>query len=99
MEGNRSNYKIGVLTGLGSAITWGIDTVLMAIILAMSPFSSEGVIVLAPILTACFHDAFSAVWTFIYLSLKKQLRPLIKAMKTRSGAVVALAAIMGGQLG
>ncbi|AQS11894.1 EamA-like transporter family protein [Clostridium saccharobutylicum] len=99
MEGNRSNYKIGVLTGLGSAITWGIDTVLMAIILAMSPFSSEGVIVLAPILTACFHDAFSAVWTFIYLSLKKQLRPLIKAMKTRSGAVVALAAIMGGPVG
>ncbi|NOV55485.1 drug/metabolite transporter (DMT)-like permease [Clostridium saccharobutylicum] len=99
MEGNRNNYKIGVLTGLGSAITWGIDTVLMAIILAMSPFSSEGVIVLAPILTACFHDAFSAVWTFIYLSLKKQLRPLIKAMKTRSGAVVALAAIMGGPVG
>lgn len=99
MESSKNDYKIGVLTGIGSAVTWGIDTVLMAIVLAMSPFSSEGAIVLAPIITACFHDAFSAVWTFIYLALKKQLRPLVKAMKTKSGLVVALAAIMGGPVG
>jgi drug/metabolite transporter (DMT)-like permease len=99
MENNKKNYKIGVLTGVGSAITWGIDTVLMAIVLAMSPFSSEGAVILAPIITACFHDAFSAVWTFIYLSLTKQLSQLFKAMKTKSGLVVVLAAIMGGPVG
>lgn len=42
MENNKNDYKIGVFTGIGSAVTWGIDTVLVALILAMSPFSSEG---------------------------------------------------------
>jgi drug/metabolite transporter (DMT)-like permease len=99
MENSKKDYKVGVLTGIGSAVTWGIDTVLVALILAMSPFSSEGAVLLAPIITACFHDAFSAVWTFIYLVLTRQLKPLAKAMKTRSGMVVALAAIMGGPVG
>jgi drug/metabolite transporter (DMT)-like permease len=99
MESNKNDYKIGVLTGIGSAVTWGIDTVLVALILAMSPFSSEGAVFLAPIITACFHDVFSTVWTFIYLVLTRQLKPLAKAMKTRSGMVVALAAIMGGPVG
>ena len=99
MENSKKDYKVGVLTGIGSAVTWGIDTVLVALVLAMSPFSSEGAVFLAPIITACFHDVFSAIWTFIYLVLTRQLKPLAKAMKTRSGMVVALAAIMGGPVG
>jgi drug/metabolite transporter (DMT)-like permease len=99
MESNKNDYKVGVLTGIGSAVTWGIDTVLVGLILAMSPFSSEGAVVLAPIITACFHDVFSAIWTFIYLALKGKLRPVAKAIKTKSGLVVVLAAIMGGPVG
>lgn len=54
---------------------------------------------MAPIIAACFHDVFSAIWTFIYLAIKGKLSPLVKAMKTKSGLVVALAAIMGGPIG
>jgi len=99
MENSKNNYRVGVLAGIGSAVTWGIDTVLVALVLAMSPFSSEGAVILAPIITACFHDVFSTAWTFIYLVLTRQLKPLAKAMKTRSGMVVVLAAIMGGPVG
>ncbi len=99
MESNRNDYKVGVFAGIGSAVTWGIDTVLMVIVLAMSPFLPEGAAFLAPFITAFFHDAFSAVWTFIYLAFKKQLRPLFKAMKTKSALFVALAALLGGPVG
>ena len=99
MENNKGNYKVGVLAGIGSAVTWGIDTVLMVIVLAMTPFLPDNAVFLAPVITAFFHDAFSAVWTFIYLGLKKQLRPLFKAMKTKSALFVALAALMGGPVG
>ena len=58
------------MAGIGSAVTWGIDTVLMVIVLAMNPFLPEGAVFLAPFITAFFHDAFSAVWTFIYLAFK-----------------------------
>jgi drug/metabolite transporter (DMT)-like permease len=99
MENNKNDYRLGVLAGIGSAITWGIDTVLMVIVLAMNPFLPENAVFLAPFITAFFHDAFSAVWTFIYLASKRQLGSLFKAMKTKSALVVALAALMGGPIG
>jgi drug/metabolite transporter (DMT)-like permease len=95
----KKNYKAGVLSGVTSAITWGLDTVLMAIVLGMSPFLPEGAIFLAPFITAFFHDAFSAVWTFIYLASKRQLGHLFKAMRTKSALFVVLAALMGGPVG
>lgn len=95
----KKNYKAGVLSGATSAITWGLDTVLMAIVLGMSPFLPEGAIFLAPFITAFFHDAFSAIWTFIYLAGKRQLGNLFKSMKTKSALFVVLAALMGGPVG
>jgi len=99
MEINKSNYKVGVLSGVTSAVTWGLDSVLMAIVLGMSPFLPDEAVFLAPFITAFFHDAFSTVWTFIYLAVKKQLGNLFKAMKTKSAMFVVLAALMGGPVG
>lgn len=99
MENNKGNYKVGVMSGVTSAITWGLDTVLMAIVLGMSPFLPDGAVFLAPFITAFLHDAFSAVWTFIYLAFKKQLGGLFKSMKTKSALFVVLAALMGGPVG
>ena len=96
---NKSNYKIGVMSGITSAIMWGLDTVLMGIVLAMSPFLPEGAVFLAPFITAFFHDTFSAIWTFIYLGFKRQLGNLFKAMKTKSALFVVIAALMGGPVG
>ena len=99
MENNKGNYKVGVMSGITSAITWGLDTVLMAIVLGMSPFVPDGAVFLAPFITAFLHDAFSTVWTFIYLAFKKQLGNLFKSMKTKSALFVVLAALMGGPVG
>lgn len=94
-----NNYKIGVMSGISSAICWGLDTVLMGIVLAMAPFLPDEAVFLAPFVTAFFHDAFSAVWTFIYLGVKKQWKNLFKAMKTKSALWVVVAALMGGPVG
>ena len=98
MENNK-NYKVGLFAGISSAIIWGLDTVVMAIVLTMSPFLPEGAAFLAPFITGFFHDAFSALWTFIYLAFKRQLGDLFKAMKTRSALFIALAGAMGGPVG
>jgi drug/metabolite transporter (DMT)-like permease len=96
---NKNNYKAGVFSGITSAATWGLDTVLIAIVLGMSPFLPEGAVFLAPFITAFFHDTFSAIWTFVYLASKRQLGSLFKAMKTKSALFVVLAALMGGPVG
>jgi drug/metabolite transporter (DMT)-like permease len=102
MENNKGNYKVGVMSGITSAVTWGLDTVLMGIILTMIVNNTslpESAVFLAPIITAFFHDAFSTIWTFIYLASKRQLGSLFKAMKTKSALFVVLAALMGGPVG
>ncbi|HEX9026118.1 MAG TPA: DMT family transporter [Clostridium sp.] len=99
MGNNKGNYKVGVMSGITSAITWGLDTVLMAIILGMTPFLPDGAVFLAPFITAFLHDAFSTVWTFIYLASKRQLGNLFRSMKTKSALFVVLAALMGGPVG
>jgi drug/metabolite transporter (DMT)-like permease len=99
MKSNKNNYRMGVFSGVCSAFTWGLDTVLMAIVLSMSPFLPEGAVFLAPFITAFFHDTFSSIWTFIYLGCKNQLGNLFKSMKTKSALFVVLAALMGGPVG
>jgi len=96
---NKNNYKIGVMSGISSAICWGLDTVLMGIVLAMAPFLPKEAVFLAPFVTAFFHDMFSAIWTFLYLGIKKQWGNLFRAMKTKSALFVVIAALMGGPVG
>lgn len=93
------NYKLGVFSGLCSAIMWGTDTVLMGIVGAMTVFSPVEAAFVAAFVTAFFHDAFSAVWTFLFLAGKRQLSGLFKALKTKSALYVAIAALMGGPIG
>lgn len=99
MFNSKSNYKVGVMSGVISAATWGLDTVLMALILSKTPFLSEEAIFLAPFVSAFFHDAFSTIWTFLYLGAKRQLGELFKAMRTKSALCVVVAAFMGGPVG
>lgn len=82
-----------------AAALWGIDTVLMGTIGAMTIFNRNEALFIAAFVTAFFHDAFSAMWTFLYLSYKKQVKNLIKAVKTKSAFFVVLAALLGGPVG
>ena len=93
------NYKLGVFSGMCSAIMWGTDTVLMGIVGAMTIFSPVEAAFVAAFVTAFFHDAFSAIWTFLFLAAKRQLSGLFKALKTKSALYVAIAALMGGPIG
>lgn len=97
MKSNK--YARGVLNGVCSGALWGMDTVLMGIVGTLTVFNTAEAAFVAAFVTAFFHDAFSAMWTFIYLASKKQMRQLIRALKTKSALFVALAAILGGPVG
>ena len=99
MLNSKNNYKIGIMSGVVSATTWGLDTVLMSLVLAMTPFLPHESIFLAPFVTGFFHDLFSSIWTFLYLTSKRQLGSLFKAMRTKSALFVIIAALMGGPIG
>ena len=66
----------------------------------MSPFvSTEQAVVLAPFASTFLHDFFSAIWSCFYNGVKGNLPGVVKALKTKSGKYVALAAVIGGPVG
>lgn len=95
----KNNYK-GYGSGVMSAIAWGLDTVLVGVILSMAPFiNTEVAIVLAPFVSTFLHDLFSTLWMFLYMVCTRQVGKLFKALKTPSTKYVVLASILGGPIG
>lgn len=86
--------------GLLAGFFWGLDTVILGIALVMSPFlSTEQAILLAPFISTFIHDFCSSLWMLCYMGIKKESKKILTALKTRSGKVIVLAALMGGPIG
>ncbi len=86
--------------GIIAGITWALETVILGIALNMVPFiSTEQASFLAPFASTFLHDAFSAIWCFIYNAIRGNLGNVWRALKTKSGKWVIVAAIIGGPVG
>ena len=89
-----------MFVGIMAGVLWGLDTVVLGLALAMTPFvSTEQAVVLAPFISTFLHDFFSSVWMLIYMGIRKQYRNVIRALKAKSGKYVILAALLGGPIG
>ena len=89
-----------MIAGILAAITWAMETLTIGIAMAMSPFvSTEQAILLAPFVSTFLHDFFSAIWACAYNGIRGNLANVLKALKTKSGKFVILAAIIGGPVG
>ncbi|MEY8562151.1 DMT family transporter [Eggerthellaceae bacterium 3-80] len=86
--------------GLTSGLLWGLDTVILGIALSMSPYiGTAEAIAYAAIASSALHDIFCAIWLFIYMGIRGRLKDTWAALKTRSGKVVILGALLGGPIG
>ena len=79
--------------GLTSGVLWGLDTVILGIALTMSPYiGTLEAFAFAAIASSALHDIFCALWLALYMGVRGRLR-------TRSGKVVVLGALLGGPVG
>ncbi|MDO4537685.1 MAG: DMT family transporter [Coriobacteriales bacterium] len=89
-----------MFAGILAGMTWAIETIILGMALAMTPFvSSEQAVVLAPFASTFLHDACSALWACLYNGVRGNLAGVVRALKTKSGRFVALAAVIGGPVG
>ena len=89
-----------MFAGILAGVTWALETIILGMALAMTPFvSTEQAVALAPFVSTFIHDAFSAIWSCIYNAIRGNLGQLVEALKTPSGRFVALAAVIGGPVG
>ena len=89
-----------MLTGIFAGITWALETVVLGIALAMSPFvSTEEAVLLAPFIATFLHDAFSAVYMLIYNTLRGGLKGFFAVFKSKTVLWLVLSSAMGGPIG
>lgn len=89
-----------MFAGIVAGITWAVATVVLGIALGMSPFvSTQQAIFLAPFVSTFLHDACSAICASVYNGARGNWGNVWKALKTRSGKFVVLAAVIGGPVG
>ena len=82
--------------GIFSGALWGLDTVVLAIALAMIPFADFGQSALAG---AVLHDVACAVILLAYMAIRGRLKDTWKGLRTRPGISVVVAALLGGPIG
>ena len=89
-----------MFAGMIAGMAWAVETIVLGIALAMTPFvRTEQAVFLAPFVSTFIHDAFSALWACIYNGIRGRLPEVRKALKTKSGRFVMLAAVIGGPVG
>ena len=82
--------------GIGSGALWGLDTVILAIALALNPFATDAH---AALVSAAYHDAVCALILLVFMAMRGRLKDTWRAIHTRSGRAVMVAALLGGPIG
>lgn len=82
--------------GIGSGALWGLDTVILAIALALNPFATDAH---ASLVSAALHDAVCALILLVFMAMRGRLKDTWRAVHTRSGRAVMVAALLGGPIG
>lgn len=91
--------KKGIGSGLFGAAFWGLDGVLMGMVLSLAPFTNNMSIFAAPLVGACLHDGFSALWIFIHNVINGKWHDYARTLRTKPAKMIILAAILGGPIG
>ena len=89
--------KKGYACGIGSGMTWGLDAVLIGMAMAMAPFVENPILLVGgTFVCSMLHDTFAAVWMFLIMLFKGQLKGFLPAIKSKDGRFCVLGALFGG---
>lgn len=92
----RANYK-GYMLGLASGITWGLDSVLISIVLSLPLFALDPLYAVAGVFICSFaHDFFAALWLTALTTIQRQWSAVRQVLFTRDAFFCILGALFGG---
>lgn len=94
------NYaKKGISRGLLAGAAWGLEGVLMGMVIILAPFNHNTNIFVVTLVGACLHDGFAALWIVIMNVINGKWRDYIRTLQTKPGKMIIVAAIIGGPIG
>ncbi|HEY3425992.1 MAG TPA: DMT family transporter [Negativicutes bacterium] len=93
-----SHAKKGLVWGVISGATWGLDGVILGMALALSPFTGGATLYAGPIAGAALHDGFAGFWLFLYNLFTGRWREYLRTLQTKPGMLVCVGALFGGPI-
>lgn len=95
-----SKFSLGIFYGSLSGMTWGLNTLIIGIILTSSILLKYTDKLFVTTLSVAFlHDLFSALWLILNLIRKKKFFDLFTVLKRKIGIIMIVASILGGPIG
>lgn len=93
-----SNFdRKGVLIGLFSGGTWGLNNVVLGLALTLVPALGDNAALYAlPLAAACMNDTLAGLWLLMYNGWAGRLQEIVRSLKTVPGLMVCVAALLGG---
>ena len=88
-----------MVSGILAGIFWAIETIVLSFALTKLSFSDPQSVFLASFVSTFIHDSFSTLWSFIYNSVKGNLKRILECLKSADSKFVVIAAILGGPVG
>lgn len=93
------NPRKGYYGGVMSGATWGLDAVMLGVVMVLAPFVENPVLLAAGgVICSALHDIIAAIWLYVYMGAKGRLKELKPALNSRDGRFCALGALLGGPL-
>lgn len=93
------NPRKGYYGGIMAGATWGLDAVLLGVVMVLAPFVENPVLLVAGgVICSALHDIIAAIWLYLYMGAKGRMKELVPALKTRDGLFCVLGALLGGPL-
>lgn len=94
-----TNPRKGYYGGIMAGATWGLDAVLLGVVMVLTPFVENPVLLaVGGVICSALHDIIAAIWLYLYMGAKGRITEMIPALKTRDGLFCALGALLGGPL-
>lgn len=95
MRLKNNGYLFGGLSGL----TWGLDSVLIGIVLSMVPFIDNPILAIGGVFVcSMLHDSFAALWMFVLQLTTGEIKEFKKAILSRDAMFCCFGALLGGPL-
>ena len=95
-----NKFSIGIFSGIFSGISWGLNTVIIGVILSSTilTFNSKNLFT-STLVVAFLHDFISALWLSLNLIRTQKIKKLLVILKKRSIIFLICGSILGGPIG
>ncbi len=93
---DKKAHTVGIWCGLTSGLTYGIYTTLIMVAGYYQPLAGAVGLLAAPYVCSGLNDLFAGIWLAIYNAKCKKLKEVPRCLKTKTGKLIVLGALLGG---